>query len=660
MARVVRTLNFPPLLVSQVASGLDPYGEWAEVARFPATSAPSTPNGSRDYVVVITGKVGNFENLIGFNGQACVEVALRTSNGVQLQDNFIHRVSLNVDTYHSPRNQAQPFMFIVRRAAWPTGEDLVVIGRTAKYGDSIVTSPRFYVFELAMQCWDTTALGSSRYQWDSSQALAGVTLPVLPSAPLDLGLSPALPWTTGTEQWLVFTTTRYRPRSLVDLVNLYWGTFLGGWGSPTNVWGLDKHGAVCRGNNNPYPPNFNSIYPNEYHHGLITVLSVSANNIRIGQRGICLYPAGAPAGQWVRLDHFSVRLTGLYGLDVTMPTNRSRFYGSREVAPTELLRDYTIGEQRPCSIVAGALPGNRADGYEMDRAFQLKVQVNDGAFYPKGSDVYVPQKWTQQGYAEGQPDLKMFAVDLPDGAVHLRCFGQVNPLDDVTSIIISGISQNTPAGTVFTGSTSGAQAKTLEQMGPWSVQSVKVQMLTTQAFVPLETLTGNGQSPLPKYQGQYPPYVGIGAFLVAFADHDDANLYPPDIAPIKGAEIAIVPSSAGLTLSGLARIPLLPSHPVTWSYDRHETVLEALRGDRMTLPRFLKPKATSSWTYQSLTTAERNTMLGFLGANRYWAAQLPGDPERAYACVRSTLAAPGLGAGLWSLSFDVVQLEVAP
>ena len=661
MTRLSKTLNFPPLVVTQVASGTDPYGEWQEVARFPASSAPSVPNGSRDFVVVITGKVGNFENLVGFNGQACVEVALRTSNGGLLQANFIHRVSLNVDIYHSPRNQAQPFMFIVRRAAWPTGEDLVVIGRTAKYGDTISTSPRFFVFELAMQCWDTTALGASRFQWDSSQALAGVTLPVLPQAPLDLGLSPAIPWTSGTEKWLVFTTTRYRPRSLTNLVNLYWGTYLGGWGSPTNTWGLDKHGAVCRGNNNPYPPNFNGVYPNEYHHGLITVLDVTANNIRIGQRGLCLYPSGDPASQWVRLDHFAVRLTpGMYGLDVTMPDNRSRFYGSREVVPTALVRDYSIAEHRQCSVVACALPANRVDGYEQNRAFQLLVQVNDGAFYPKGSDVYVPQKWTPQGYAEGQPDIKMFGVNLPDGAVHLRSFGRVNPLEDTTSIIISGISQTTPVGTVFTGATSGAQARTLEAMGPWSVQSVRVQMLTTQAFTPLENLTGNGQPVHPKFQGQYPPYVGLGACMVAWADDDATNLYPPDIAPISGPRVALVPSSQGLQLSALPKLPILPSLPISWRYDRLDELVETVRGDRMKLPRLVKPRAFGTFPYAALTTAERDTLTSFLKANLFWAATLPGDVERGFAVSGTRFSFRALGAGNWALSFEVVMLGVAP
>lgn len=668
MTKVVRTINAPPVLVTSVASGIDPYSDWQEIARFPASQCPSTPNGSRDFVVVVTGKVGNFENLVGFTGQACVEVSLRTSQGVLLQQNFMHRVSLNADVYHSPRNQAQPFMFIVRRAAWPTGDDLVLIGRIAKYGDAISTSPRFFCFEAALQCWDTTALGASRYQWDSSQSLAGVTLPVQPNSPLDLGLSAALPWTSGTEQWLVFTSTRYRPRNRVDLANLYWGTFLGGWGSPTFTWGLDRHGGICRGLKDPHPPNFNSVYPNEYQHGLATVLNVSANNIRIGQRGICLYQAGGgvDAAQWVRLDHFSVRISpGMYGLDVVPAGPKSRFYGSREVTATEILHDYTIGEQRPCSVVACALPANRVDLREQDRATQVLVQVNDGAFYPKGSDVYVPQRVASNGYAEGQPDVKMFHVDLPDGAVHLRTFGKINPYSDTLSFLIQGNGGTSiNSGTIFVGALSGARAQTLEFL-PGGEAWVRVKRLNSIDFSPLEVIFTYSipQPPFTKdvqYVGQSPAYAAAEMCLVALANDDSTNLYPPDIAPVRGAEIALVPSSQGITLSGLQTIPLLPSHPITWQLSRGDEYLTTVSGYQSKLPPFLKPKATGPWTYACMTGTEKDAMFAFLKANAMWAAQLPGDVKRAYALTGTQFEFRSLGANLWATTFDVLQLEVAP
>lgn len=148
--------------------------------------------------------------------------------------------------------------------------------------------------------------------------------------------------------------------------------------------------------------------------------------------------------------------------------------------------------------------------------------------------------------------------------------------------------------------------------------------------------------------------------LVALANDDSVNLYPPDIAPVRGAEVALVPSSAGMTLSGLPVLPIMPSLPITWRISRGDETLETLRGDSLRLSRFLKPRTQGMFPFQGMTLAEKDTLVAFLKANVYWSCQLPGDVARAYASLSTTFPQRGLGANAWSMSVDVVQLEVAP
>ena len=178
MTAILRTLHWPALTCSTTNDS--PFvipGVFQQMAKIPAASLPAAPNGSRDFTVVITGRIVNVSNIHVYSGnstQASCEVTVGTADAgtIEVLRQHTHRLTHNAAPYAAPADRGHPFCFVVRRAAWATNQSLTVLARIYLMGATVVTGmpqPAFEIRELTASIFDETALGSARSTWDSYQ-----------------------------------------------------------------------------------------------------------------------------------------------------------------------------------------------------------------------------------------------------------------------------------------------------------------------------------------------------------------------------------------------------------------------------------------------------------------------------------------------------------
>ena len=178
MTAILRTLHWPALTCSTVNDS--PFvipGVFQQMAKIPAASLPTAPNGSRDYSVVITGRIVNVSNIHVYAGnstQASCEVTVGTADAgtIEVLRQHVHRLTHNGAPYAASSDRGHPFCFVVRRSAWTALQSLTVLARVYLMGATVVTGmpqPAFEIRELSASVFDETALGTSRRVWDSYQ-----------------------------------------------------------------------------------------------------------------------------------------------------------------------------------------------------------------------------------------------------------------------------------------------------------------------------------------------------------------------------------------------------------------------------------------------------------------------------------------------------------
>lgn len=433
MAKAINCIVYPAAVVTSRVSGASQTDGWQTVATFLAADAPNAPDGARDYTLIITGHICNVASGSGpIQSQECAEVSV-WRGGTYSTDEW-HRVSLNSidhDKTAAPNN-SHPFVIIVPHSNWTAGESVHVKARMAAYGSNpSFPEYTFEVRELTVLCLDETAFGTSLIQretfngpttinsWNANALRTYSNLAIT---------SAALPWTTGTDYWLVFGTAKFRQGSYTDSTNILFQKESSGayaW-DPSAAWGYQTHGGVSRGRID-YDPNFN-VYRNEYWTGIAQVVAVSNGTTKLSIKGIGQYDEAviAPPGQakpvFLRGGFVAFKLSAVPGWDYYQPGGAVSHY---KASGTTVTREITLAESRRLLVLASATP----QGAPNRGGIATSCQFNDGVILPDKftarafASIYIPGS----GYIEGMPDLRMAKAEAMDGLNRMTYFGRLNP-----------------------------------------------------------------------------------------------------------------------------------------------------------------------------------------------------------------------------------------
>lgn len=281
----------------------------------------------------------------------------------------------------------------------------------------------------------TVAAGTSQNFIELGAVTGG---PWTPGDPVYKGATQVGTVALGTEQWLVVTTARMRPRSYNHMASIWCAKHgTGVWGSSSDAWGQDLLGAVAKGAINPDGSGaYAGIYFNEYSVGCPTLLTIENGTTTIGCKGISLYdpaviaPSGQSTAQFVRLDIFAVKLTGLPLPLASLQTLQTAWYDA-EGSHTQILDlTLTASENRRATAFAWALPLQL--GVTPRKSIASRLRFNDGSDRPITYPTYIGCEAPPNGYPEGLPDLTIAALDVVEDVNRFEWRGILNPRDGWT------------------------------------------------------------------------------------------------------------------------------------------------------------------------------------------------------------------------------------
>lgn len=191
MTRIANARNYDSATCTTIVDTVVNPALWQTLFTFPSTEFPSAPNGSRDFLLAITGKVGNVRSFSHFSGLASIEVGLFDTNGSDLTSAYIHRLSVNSITQSTP-DKCHPFAWIVRQADLAALVGLVIKARIALYGASnIPPAPTFELMDCTFSVFDEGALGADRIVRETDATLKVINSDD-PSGAVVLGLKAKL------------------------------------------------------------------------------------------------------------------------------------------------------------------------------------------------------------------------------------------------------------------------------------------------------------------------------------------------------------------------------------------------------------------------------------------------------------------------------------
>lgn len=185
MTAILRTLHWPAVTCTTVNDS--PFvvpGIYQQIAKLSAGNLPSAPNGARDYVLVITGRIANVSNIHVYNGnstQATCEVTLGTADAgtIEVLRQHVHRIQHNSPPYAAPGDRGHPFCFVVRRDNWTTNQSLTVLARVYLMGATVASGqpqPAFEIRELTISAFEEGNLGAARFLTESYQPASAQVL----------------------------------------------------------------------------------------------------------------------------------------------------------------------------------------------------------------------------------------------------------------------------------------------------------------------------------------------------------------------------------------------------------------------------------------------------------------------------------------------------
>lgn len=275
-------------LISQIAPG------WANLAQFP--TAGSLPASPTEYVLLISGSVGNFSQ----NGctNTAVELGVRVGSGVGAPTSGHRVIHAVADADMGPgTNRVTPFLMIVRTTL-SSASQIRMVYTFRRNGDPVTCSATADIFNLSIILWNLSALGTSNY-YHGSQESTGTTLPLAGSGAFaTFEPSGTVPWSSGTENWVTWHSAQVRP----GRTDSTFTSFVQGWDSSGSsqlfARGQGYSGVAARVNA--------SAQTSVYSMGLVNVDQITQANTKLRVRAQSLGTQG-PEAVATRFDVFSVR-----------------------------------------------------------------------------------------------------------------------------------------------------------------------------------------------------------------------------------------------------------------------------------------------------------------------------------------------------------------
>lgn len=687
MAAILNAKSFQNALCNTVADGVSDFSGWQMLARYDATDAPNLPNSSRTATVVVTGKIVDVANIeVTFGGNlACCEVSMRNSNGGYLPAHT-HRISFNRPEYAAAHDNGIPFTFIVRQAAWTTGEALELIGRVALYGDSVQPSlppnkiPQFQVRDITFTVLDDTALGAHRVLFDSHQPgtpqvlnsfsgaimgtpsklhmtgafpfrvyltgnlLAGLslfdTIGNAASSPTRtasvaagattgqnyielLGVTNG-PWQTGDhvyhgstligtvalgeEKWLVFTSIKFRPRSLNDSCALWHALYVDSnfASSDSSAWGALLQGSQAHGPLAIGAGQFAGKFKTELQFGACSVVTIQNGITSIGLKGLNLYDPNST--RWTLVANLTVNVAAS-----TLIWNLP----SSPTAAAVVRRDALIGQNYlDVDVIFGSWGINNqiflATGGSI--AFIAGVGTpGDLASQYVRADVFAVKLYTLPFWIIGEPAIRSSWYG-PEGAQSQSQLQEIEMGENRNAVFMASALPR------VLDSRSGDGLGTFVRFNDGSDQP----MIGRASYVSCRSSQNSYRESFPDLKvGQVALIEGVNNFLVrgrinpdsatsgldpaqdqcfvVLPCHDDASLYPPIATPFQGPTIYVALGKEAVSLAALPTLTIDPDFVVDEQRTHDRPEIMTLLGYRLSASKYTTVRSQHSFMWSGLT-----------------------------------------------------------
>lgn len=449
---------------------------WTTVWSIPASQMGTMPGS---VVLVVMGKAGDFEQT-GTSPlpQGAVEVGITTGDP-SLGPSTNHR---HVYCLGDPLMQYTPgpqgghrgstWQWVIHLPSLTSTDTVRLVGKIRRNGASVADTGGVARLEkLKILAWNLDDLTTSRYVRGEVKSIggAGSALPLSTSPQTNWNLvlsSAAIPWSSGTERWLVFHSAQVEPFGVGPYatwpaaVDTDWSTIL-------SEFGKDRQGSRARIATGPDKAS--------YSYGAFHVLDVSQADVKVGIRGRCLYSSGQQAIRQ-QLDILAVRADDLDGFVVDDTPSHTYFGATGTQSPLEIAATVDVDEN--VVVISRAVPRNNLGGGR--RSFGHLLGLYDGQVESRTGH-YVVQDELQ----DGVPDFNALPGLVQVGELVIDWEGEQNPNDpnqgtawDAADLVICAFGFTDDGEPTITPKTPGPEVVVIpskESLGLGSLQALPVE-----------------------------------------------------------------------------------------------------------------------------------------------------------------------------------------
>lgn len=652
--------NFQASPAQVTSIGRNPTGgNFQEVLRIKGSSLPA--NG--DYQFIVFGRIGDvvmnstepflFADLMLGNGLGGFFTTAR--HCVAMQDPLLRRQL----GFPADPESGFPFLLMHKAAGWTTSDDLVLYARI--YDERIFPdgNPSYACAHLGILAFNLTAIGATHYIAEES-VLGSTTLPFDPTYST-LHTSAVLPWTSGTEEWLLIWNARIRAGHDA----LPYGCYIDGWdGSTAWEWGQGPSatdgpygGATRRGGLTP-----TAVDVAGYSLGCVLQRPITTATMSVRLRARCRYTAGVQAvSRQTRI--FGLRLSRVHEWHSTVSTLAAGYYGHEE-ATGGVIDDKVHDVSHQGAIwLATAVPVSvdRASGYHTRLKHNEVREVN----YPGA--LYIRQ---QHAPLEGLYEVAGGKLDVHDGNNFYDHETVRSPAESQSLLhFVGNITGGSPPGVfqvgeTIRGVTSGATVRNREvrtNPGPKNIRYFQGSRSGT--FIAGEVVQGLGSGAQVTLRTTPHPMDEPGfhdARYRTFVVFDTFDVPPP--TPISeesaGAPVVYVPGREGPSLASLNTIPFTPSQPLQFEPMAKRVRLRSLNGYEVSWPALATIRRRARFVFEGLRRADRDALMQWAYTQDIAAFKFQDrdDVMRAFVVDVDSLQSTDVGV-LQRVEFQAIELR---
>lgn len=651
--------TFQPGAARITSIGRNPLGgNFQEVLRIKGADLP----GNGDYQFIVFGRIGDvvFDSTEPFLfadlmlGNAAGGFFTTARHCLALQDLLLRRVGTAADP-----QRAFPFLLMHKAAGWTTADDLVLYARI--YDERIFPdgNPSYACAQLGILAFNLTAVGAANHLAEES-VLGSTTLPYDPTY-ATLHTTAVLPWTAGSEDWVIWWNARVRAGHDA----LPYGCYIDAWdGSTVWEWGQGPSaidgpygGATRRGGLTP-----TAVDVAGYSLGAVLQQPITTIATSLRLRARCRYTAGTQAvARQTRV--FGLRLSRVHEWHSTKTVLAVAYYGSDE-GTGGVIDDkvHDVSHQDAVWLACAVpVPPDQA------RAYHTRLKHNEVREINYPSNLQVVQ---QHAPLEGLYELAGGKLDVHDGN-NFYDHETVRPPSESQHLLhyVGNITGGSPPGVfqvgeTLLGLTSGATVKNREirqNPAPKNVRFWPGSRVGT--FLPGEVIQGQGSGAQATLRTTPPPLEEPGyhdARYRAFVVFDPFDVPPP--TPINeesaGLPVVYVPGREGPSLGSLPTLPVAPSAPLQVELVHGRVQLRSPYGYVDSWPRFATPRRRATFQFRALSRGLRDAILTWIhlqgiGAFRFTDQD---DVERAYVIDVDSVRSSDVGVQQ-TLEFSAFELR---